>query len=97
MKDEQLDDLLKAAKMSPQMPPVFAREVWRDIEQRRAHGTAAWMDSLLAFLSLPMPRLAVWTVALGLGLFAGLRNQKPADPVEVYAYSINPLAPAISR
>lgn len=98
MNDEQLDELLNSARGSPQLPPVFKREVWRDIEQRQAHGTAAWMDALQSLLSMPKTRFAIWAVALGLGLFAGMRNhQKAADPVEVYAYSINPLAPAISR
>ncbi len=96
MKDQQLDDLLKAAKGPPALPSVFTREVWRDIEHRSTYGTAAWMDTLLQFLALPAPRLAVWALALGLGLYAGVRHPKTADPIAVYAYSINPLAPAIA-
>lgn len=97
MNDKQLDDLLNAAKQSPQMPADFGRAVWRDIERRGASSSFPWAESLLSMMSLPLPRLAIWSVALGLGLFAGMRHhQKVADPVELYAYSINPLAPAIS-
>lgn len=95
MKDEELDNALQTAKKPPSalLPPSFTRDVWRDIE-KRSTGPAAWVDSLIELLALPLTRLALCALALLLGLLASTRSADSTDPVAVYAYSINPLAPA---
>ncbi len=99
MTDLQLDQLLKAAAPAPAVPPSFTRDVWRDIEHRNLADSrrTSWAGAFFDFLVLSKPRLAVWAIALGLGIFAGLRSgSSQADPVAVYAHSINPLAPALT-
>lgn len=99
MTDQQLDQLLKTAAPAPVLPPSFARDVWRDIEHRNLADSrrASWAGSLWDLFAFAKVRMAIWAVSLGLGIFAGFRSgTRPADPVAVYAHSINPLAPAIT-
>lgn len=99
MTDPQLDALLETAAKAPVTPPAFERDfprqVWREIALRQESQPGwQWLVSFLEFLSTPKPRLAIWAVALGLGIFIGLRSpSRQSDPVSLYARSIHPRAP----
>ncbi|TDU66084.1 hypothetical protein EI77_03821 [Prosthecobacter fusiformis] len=99
MTDPQLDLLLQSAVQAPSPSSSLVRDVWRDIEHRQLRDDARqpWLTALFEFFSLPTPRLAIWALALGIGIFAGIRSaSRPPDPVSIYAHSINPLAPALT-
>lgn len=97
MTDKQLDQLLKAADHPPAILPSFTRDIWRDIEHRQlGDGRLPWLAAAFELLALPKLRFAVCTLALCIGIFAGIRSGiKPTDPVTIYAHAINPLAPTI--
>jgi len=76
--DAKLGALLRASRVSPELPPRFQEGVWRRIEEADApvKSTAgiAWLDALVALVLRPRLALATATVLIIAGALLGVRD-----------------------
>jgi hypothetical protein len=70
--DAKLGALLREARAAPSLPPRFAENVWRRIENTDAPATREpWLDALAAWILRPRFALAAAGVLLLAGVSAG--------------------------
>jgi hypothetical protein len=70
--DNKLQELLRASRAAPALPPRFQQNVWRRIEDAEAPAKpATWLDVLAALILRPRFALATAVVLVVSGVFAG--------------------------
>ena len=71
----QVSALLRAARVTPTLPPRFEQSVWRRIEAAEASASpGAWLDALARLILRPRFAVAATAVLLLAGIFAGTRE-----------------------
>lgn len=72
LKDPRLSVLLRAARVSPALPPRFQENVWRRIEVAEATvKEESWLDALAALILRPRLAFATFIVLLAAGIMVG--------------------------
>lgn len=99
MTDNELDQLIRQAQPTPEIPASFQREVWERITMaQEASWSERWRrvgESILNVVIQPAPAVAVVMTMLLLGTGLGrltTGDYSPADARIAYISSINPLA-----
>jgi len=95
--DPKLAALLRAARVSPALPPRFQEGVWRRIEEAeapvKAAGGLAWLDALAALVLRPRFALAAAAVLIVAGALLGVREggqMAKQDAQERYLATVAP-------
>jgi hypothetical protein len=97
--DEKLGALLRASRVSPELPPRFQEGVWRRIEEADApvKSTAgiAWLDALVTLILMLRPRLALATAAVLIiaGALLGVRDGNQMAHQDAQARYLAAVAP----
>lgn len=99
MTDNELDQLIRQAQPTPEIPASFQREVWARIATaQKASWIERWRqvgESILNVVVQPAPAVAIVMSMLLLGTGLGrltTGNYRPADARIAYISSITPLA-----
>ena len=70
--DAKLGSLLRAARVSPGLPPRFQQNVWRRIEDAEAPAKpTSWLDALAAFILRPRLAFAATAALVLAGVLLG--------------------------
>jgi hypothetical protein len=92
--DRQLSGLLRAARVSPGLPPRFQQNVWRRIEDAEAPAkSASWLEALANLILRPRFAMSVAAVVLLAGVLAGTVEGRQAarhDAQMTYLASVAP-------
>jgi hypothetical protein len=77
--DPQVGALLRAARVSPALPPRFQQNVWRRIEDTESPAPpASWLDAFAALILRPRFAVMAAAVLLLAGISAGTLEGRQA-------------------
>jgi hypothetical protein len=92
--DNKLQELLRANRPAPSLPPGFQQNVWRRIEDAEAPARPdSWLDALAALILRPRFALAAATALVLAGVFLGAvegRQEARHDAQANYLASVAP-------
>jgi len=95
--DAKLGALLRASRVSPELPPRFHEGVWRRIEKAAApaksNGGIAWLDALAALVLRPRLALATAAVLMVAGALLGVRDGNQMAHQDAQARYLAAVAP----
>jgi hypothetical protein len=99
--DVKLGALLRASRVSPELPPRFQEGVWRRIEEAAApaksNGSIAWLDALAALVLRPRLALATAAVLMVAGALLGVRDGSQSAYHDTQARYLAAVAPLSLR
>jgi hypothetical protein len=94
IEDTKLQELLRASRPTPSLPPRFQQNVWRRIEDAEAPAKpASWLDALADLILRPRFALATATILVLAGIFAGTLEGRQAARHEAQANYLASVAP----
>jgi hypothetical protein len=96
--DYKLNDLLRATRPSPALPPRFSQNVWRRIQDAEAPAPAeSWLDALAATLLRPRFASAAAATLLLAGILAGALEGRHLARHEAQLNYLASVAPHAAR
>jgi hypothetical protein len=95
--DTKLGALLRASRVSPELPPRFQEGVWRRIEEAdvpvKSTAGIAWLDALVTLMLRPRLALATATVLIIAGALLGVRDGNQMAHQDAQARYLAAVAP----
>lgn len=96
--EAKLNDLLRASRPSPALPPRFQQNVWRRIEDAEAPARAeSWLDALASLILRPRFAMSAAAVVLLAGVLAGTLEGRQVARHEAQMNYLASVAPHSAR
>jgi hypothetical protein len=98
--EAKLQELLRSARPTVELPPRFQENVWRRIEQaeaRHARVAVGWLDALAAWVLRPQLAVAVAAVIILTGAGLGWSRGERLAQSEAQARYVSAVAPSLLR